>query len=243
MAKISESSFGNKLAKGKQILDFIQNLKDYSAPTDILKKEYLNSLIQSIEENNSKIAKAGDLLTQARATRIDYFRGETGAKKRCAMIRDFVGALQGGKTSPAYLSIQKELQKMNNYKKPSKKEEPIENTENNSKRSISSAETSFGSTLQSLKNVLEIIKNIPNYTPQNPLITVENFTKFIADIESCNQTINTQLYIYNESISKRQELYEGVNGLRSIIQSIKLYIAGSYGKDSIEYKEIVKIKY
>jgi hypothetical protein len=243
MAKISESSFGNKLAKGKQMLDFMQTLKGYVAPNDQLKKENLSNLISLIEENNSKIAKSGDLLTQARAMRIDYFKGDTGARKRCAMIRDFIGALYGGKTSSAYISVQKEIQKMNNYKKPVKKDDTNDSMESSNKRSISSAETSFGSVLQSLKNVLEVIKNISNYAPQNTLITVENFTKFITDIESCNQTINSQLYTYNECISKRQELYEGTNGLRSTIQAIKMYVAGVYGKDSIEYKEVIKIKY
>lgn len=243
MARISESTFGNKLAKGQQLLGFIRTLPSYEPPSDYLKAENFAQLLDRVNEANKQVASTSDLLAQARATRSNLYYGDHGAKMRCAMIRDFVGVLPTGKTSPAYTSIQKEVQKMNNYKKPSKKQETESEVEVPAKRAISSAETSFGSVLQSLKNILEIIKNLPAYKPTNDLISIESMQKYIETIEQANKTVNAQLYPYNDSVVKRQELYEGSEGLRVAFQGIKTFIAAIHGKTSQEFKEVSKLKY
>jgi hypothetical protein len=243
MARISEATFGNKLAKGQQLLDFIRTLPRYEPPSDYLKVENFGKLLEKVNEANKQVASTNDLLAQARATRTNLYYGDNGAKIRCAMIRDFVGILPTGKTSSAYIIIQKESQKMNNYKKPTKKQETEGEAETPAKRAISSAETSFGSVLQSLKNVLEVVKNLPTYTPTNDLITLDSVQKYIDSIEQANQAVNAQLYPYNDSVVKRQELYEGTEGLRVAFQGIKTFIAANYGKTSMEFKEVSKIKY
>jgi hypothetical protein len=243
MARISEASFGNKLAKGQQLLDFVRTLPDYAPPADYLKAENFATLLDKINEANKQVASTGNLLAQARLNRTELYYGDTGAKFRCAMIRDFIGVLPTGKTSSAYVTVQKEVQKMNNYKKPSKKDETEASEKSALKRTISRSETSFGSVLQSLKNVLEIIKNLPDYKPANDLITIESLQKYINSIEQANQAVNAQLYPYNDSVVKRQEIYEGAEGLRVSFQGIKTFIAANYGKTSTEFKEVSKLKY
>jgi hypothetical protein len=243
MARISEATFGNRLAKGQQLLDFVRTLPRYEPPSDYLKVENLGKLLEKVNEANKQVASTSDLLAQARATRTNLYYGDNGAKIRCAMIRDFVGILPAGKTSPAYTSIQKEVQKMSNYKKPTKKQETVGEAETPAKRTISSSETSFGSVLQGLKNVLEIIKNLPTYAPANDLISLDSVQQYINSIEQANQAVNTQLYPYNDSVVKRQELYEGAEGLRVAFQGIKTFIAANYGKTSQEFKEVSKLKY
>jgi hypothetical protein len=243
MARISESTFGNRLAKGQQLLDYIRTLPNYSPPSEYLKAEMFVKLLDRVNEANKQVASTSDLVAQARITRTELYYGDTGAKYRCAMIRDFVGILPTGKTSSAYISVQKEVQKMNNYKKPSKKAEAETSADSTPKRTISSAETSFGSVLQGLKNVLEVIKNLPDYKPMNDLITFDSVAKYIDSIEQANQAVNAQLYPYNDSVTKRQEAYEGSDGLRVSFQAIKTFIAANYGKTSTEFKEVSKIKY
>lgn len=243
MARISEATFGNKLAKGQQLLDFLRTLPSYNPPSDYLKAENLGILLEKVNEANKQVASFNNLLAEARATRTNLYYGDNSARNRCAMIRDFVGILPAGKTSPAYTSIQKEVQKMNNYKKPTKKQETEGEAVTSAKRTISSAETSFGSVLQGLKNVLEIIKNLPTYAPTNDLISIGSIKKYIESIEQANQTVNAQLYPYNDSVVKRQELYEGAEGLRVAFQGIKTFIAANYSKTSQEFKEVSKLKY
>lgn len=242
MAKSQQVSFGDLFAKGQQLLTFIQSLSNYNPPNEALKKDKFKDLLNKIDNSNSKVANTDDLLATARAKRMDLYYGKEGVKKRCAMVRDFVGVLPAGKTTPAYIAIQKEVQKMNNYKKPTKKEEIAADNEAPAKRKISTSETSFGAILQSAKKVLEIIKNIAEYAPVNALITLEGFTQFVADIEAANQAVNAQLLAHNEATAKRQDLYEGDKGLRACFQDIKSFIAASYGKDSAEFKEVSKIK-
>lgn len=243
MAKISEATFGNKLAKGQQLLDYIKTLNNYNPPTEALKKDKFEDLLKQINDTNSKLVSNKDLLAAARQKRTELYYGKTGIIKRSAMVRDFVGVLSSGKDSHAFTNIQKEVQKMNNYKKPTKKEESTEDNTVATKKTVSNAETSFGSVLQGAKNILEIIKNISDYAPANALISIAGFTAFIAEIESANQAVNTNLYAYSDAVSKRQDLYEGDTGLRRCFQDTKSFIAASYGKDSVEFKEVSKLKY
>ncbi|MDX2303718.1 MAG: hypothetical protein NW226_13015 [Microscillaceae bacterium] len=243
MSTISEASFGNKFAKGQQILDFIKTLSNYNPPNPAFGQESLSTLLQQIDEANKKVASAAGLLAQARAVRTDSYHGKEGIKKRCAMIRDFVGVLPAGKVSSAYLNIQKETQKMINYKKPSKKEESAGDGEASIKRTVSTAETGFGSLLQGAKNILEIIKNLPEYAPVNPLISIEGISQFINNLETANQSVNSLLFAYSNAVAKRQELYEGEQGLRVCFQGIKSFIAANYGKSGAEFKEVSKLKY
>jgi hypothetical protein len=243
MANNQDATFGQKLAKGQQILDYIKTLVNYKSPNLNLNPDKFADLLNQVNEANSIVANTKNLLAQARQKRSDLYYGEDGIKKRCAMIRDFIAILPAGKSSPAYITVQKECQKMNNYKKPTKKEEITADSPENNKKTVSSAETSFGSLLQATKNVLEVIKNIPEFSPANPIINKTGFTQFIADIEAANQAVNTQQYAYNQAVSKRSELYEGANGLHACFQGIKTFIAASYGKSSVEFKEVSKLKY
>lgn len=243
MPSFNEAGFGNKLAKGQQLIAFIRTLKNYNAPTEHIKIENFAKLLENINETNNQIASSADFLSQARIKRTEYYNGDTGAKKRCAMIRDFVGVLPSGKTSSAFIIIQKEAQKMNNYKKSAKKDEQTAGADLGGKRAISQAETSFGAVLQGLKTVLEVIKNLPTYEPSNELIKIESFEKCIQDIEEANQAVNSQLYLHNELLNKRQELYNGVAGLKQSFQTIKTFVAANYGKQSQEFKEVSKLKY
>jgi hypothetical protein len=243
MAKISEATFGNKLAKGQQLSDYIHTLNNYNPPNEALKKDKFKDLLKEADEINKKVASTSDLLTQAREKRSTLYYGKEGIKKRSAMVRDFVGVLPAGKDSHAYTNIQKEVQKMSNYKKPTKKEETSADNEVVAKRTVSSSETSFGSVLQGAKNILEVVKNLPNYAPANALISITGFTDFIATMELANQAVNTNLFAYSEAISKRQELYAGEKGMQRCFQDIKSFIAASYGKDSAEFKEVSKLKY
>ena len=177
MARTPESSFGSKIAKAQQLLDYIKTLKDYSPPSDYLKPEALAKIIDKANEANKQVVSTNSLLAQARINRNEAYYGDKGLRFRCAMIRDFVGILPTGKTSSAYITIQKEVQKINNYKKSPKKEETASEAGQDAKRSISRAETSFGSVLQSLKNILEVIKNTPLYEPNNEHITIKRYTK------------------------------------------------------------------
>ena len=243
MASKSEASFANKLAKGQQILHYIQTLPAYKAPHDALSAGGLEELLKQISEANNKVASNYNALSEARAIRLELYHGKDGIKKRAAMIRDFVGILPVGKAAPAYLNIQKETQKMNSYKKPAKKEETTEKEAAPVKKVISNSETSFGSLLQGFKNISEIIKNIADYTPSNALITKSSVEKMIDEIDAANQAVNTQLYGYSDAVQKRYELYEGDNGLRATFQNIKTFIAANFGKDSTEFKEVSKLKY
>jgi|GEM_PF-1818640 len=243
MASKSDSSFGNKLAKGQQILQYVKTLLAYKPPHEALSIERLEKFLKQISEANNKVANSYNLVAEARATRLDTYYGREGIKKRAAMIRDFVGILPAGKNSPAYMNIQKECQKMSSYKKPSKKEENADNEVLPIKKTVSTSETSFGSILQSIKNIGEVVKNIVEYNPTNELITKKSIEAFILFIENANQTANTQQYVYADAIQKRQELYEGTEGLRYCFQNIKSFIAANFGKSSAEFKEVSKIKY
>ena len=168
---------------------------------------------------NSLTSVNQDVLSQMRNTRTNSYTGTNGLKELGGMTRDYIASLQGGKSTNTYKNIQKEVSKLKGYRKA--KTKIIDGTIS---KTISQSEQSFGSLIQSGKNILAIIQGIPGYAPSNTNITVQNFQTMLNSIEVLNNTVQEKFILVVNNIAKRKEMYEGDNGLRIRLQMIKNYI-------------------
>lgn len=238
MASRSEATFGQRYEKGNQMLVLIQGLTDYlPTNTDITPISFKNFLTDLNLLNNTT-AQNQDTLSQVRDLRNNSYHGPNGLKELGGMIRDYIGSLQGGKNTNTYKNIKKEVNKLKGYKKP--KTKMVDNVE---VKTLSQSEQSFGSLIQSGKNILAIIQGIQGYAPSNTNITVQGFQAILNNIEILNNSVQEKNILVANNIANRKEMYEGENGLRVRLQMIKNYIAGTYGKNSQEYKNAMTIKY
>lgn len=238
MASRSEATFGQRYEKGNQMLILIQSIPNYSPTNTDISISSFQTFLTTLNQLNNTIATNQDALSQVRDARSISYTGQNGLKELGGMIRDYIGSLQGGKKTNLYKNIQKEVARLKGYKKTK-----IKTSDSVDMKSISQSEQSFGSLVQSGKNLLSIIQNIQGYSPSNPNITVQGFQTTLNNIEILNNSVQEKLITVTNQLANRREMYEGDNGLRIRLQMIKSYIASTFGKSSQEYKNAVSIKY
>ena len=104
-------------------------------------------------------------------------------------------------------------------------------------KTVSTYELSFGSLLGNGRELLEVIKTVPGYLPSNSKLTVAEFTTFLNSVDAKNTLVAQKYEAYDDSVEARATLY---NDLQDRITKIKLAVAAQFGKDSNEYKDILK---
>lgn len=238
MASRSEATFGQRYEKANQMLILIQSIANYAPTNPDISVNSFKTFIDDINNLNNTIALNQDSLSQARDARNMSYHGANGLKELGGMIRDYISSLPGGKNTNTFKNIQKEVSKLKGYKKVKTKV-----GEEGETKTISSSEQSFGSLIQSGKNILAIIQNIQGYSPSNPNLTVQGFQAILANIELLNNTVQERIIMVTNGVAARKEMYEGDNGLRVRLQMIKAYISSTYGRSSQEYKNAMLIKY
>ncbi len=239
MKSTSEQSFGSRLEHAKGAVIMVEGFSNFQPSTEAIKPENLKALIHEIETLNKDVQQKNSALSLLRSQRVPLYYGEEGIIKRSILIRDYLGSLTDGATSNQHLALKKICQKMRNYHPPKKETEAKADAAEPSPKTISKAETGFGALLLEGKNVVEIIKQHPNYQPVNPLIQCASLEQLIQKIETANAEVNKADTHLSLARDNRSTVYET---LAARIQQLKSGVASQYGKQSKEYQMIVKIK-
>lgn len=151
---------------------------------------------------------------------------------RCSQIRDYIASLDEGKKSNDFKKVQKIVQKIRGVNYVKKKKQVGGGNKN-----ISSSERSFGAILGYCKEVLEIIKTIPAYTPGNINLSIASFSLFLSEVELKKSEAAEKYFLLEDARTSRREKY---NQLKERIQKVKSSLASQFGKNSSEYKDVVK---
>lgn len=110
MASTSERTFGNKLEHSRSLHVALSKIVGYKPDNPILELPAFEDYLDTVEGGNDAVASAGQPLSDRRnARRIAFFgdaKGNVGGLPTLAgRVRDFVGAMPGGKKSPSYKQI------------------------------------------------------------------------------------------------------------------------------------------
>lgn len=85
--------------------------------------------------------------------------------------------------------------------------------------------------------MLEIIKTIPAYTPGNINLSIASFSLFLSEVELKKSEAAEKYFLLEDARTSRREKY---NQLKERIQKVKSSLASQFGKNSSEYKDVVK---
>ena len=229
----NENGFGQKYTKAGELVEYLNALPGYTPGVTELEANEIKSFLATVDAANSLAAsKLSDLQT-SRDQRLNMFING-GLIKRCGQIRDYVASiLPQHKKALDYKKIQKYTQNLQG-KRVSKK--PL-NPDGTPGKTNSTSERSYGSMLKIGKDILEVIKTVPGYAPTNTELTVANFTTFLTSVDTQNSTVAAKLEAHDNAIEARADLYKQLD---QKVSKVKLSIAAQYGKDSNEYKDVVK---
>jgi hypothetical protein len=239
---ISEKSFGNREAKGNEMNTYIQHINGYNPSNDGILKAKFPLFMQAITQANSDVSSANVKLQTNRFNRLDMYYGSEGLKKLAPRIRDYVASFPEGRKSANFIRLQKLCAKLRSAKKPKKAKDKSVPLSNEETKTRSTSELSFGAMYRVGMDILETIKQIPNYTP-SASITVAAFTAFLEALVLLDNSVAAAYSEWDKAIKARFNLYQGDEGLRDKFQQIKNYLASEFGKDSNVYKDARKIKY
>jgi len=235
MASTSETSVAQRYTKARELVEYLEELPAYSPGVNTLEPTKIADLLDQIETANSAVGSKLSLLQTERDERFTLVKGDDGLIKRASQIRDFIASvLPQGKKARDYVKAQKLVQKMRGRRLTKK---PPLNTDGSVPKTISAIEVSFGSLLGTGRELLEVIKTIPGYSPGNPNLTIANFEAFLNSIDAKNSSVSEKYEQYDDTAEQRSDLYKE---LQEKVTKVKLAVASQYGKSSNEYKDVVK---
>lgn len=235
MASTSESSFGQRYTKGRELVEYLKLLPTYAPSNTALETASLSTLLDDIITANSDVASKISTLQTERNARLVMYESQTGLINKCGQIRDYIASIESaGKKSVDYKKVQSAVKKMRG-KRLTPKPKPTESQPN--PKSSSTSEVSFGSVLATAFEILEVIKGNALYAPSNADLTVANFTTFLISIDAKNKLIAQRREQYDDAVEARLGLYKD---LQDRVTKVKLALASQYGKTSNEYLDSVK---
>lgn len=227
----SETTFGDKLARGYTLQEAIKQMAGYHPPEDDITPDKYLIFLDSVDAKNISVATLKEQYLISTKDRSELFFNDEGVKKRASYVLAYC-------KSRSDLKIQTELirricKKIQNYKKPKVKD----SSTNDKKRTL--GEQSFGDFVKLFGDLIEAVREIPSYDPANDLIKIHQMEVFRTSLLNANTNVGDKFYLYSIVIKERLELYDI---LKSKMLRIKAAVKSQYGINSNEYLSIKGIR-
>ncbi len=241
----SQQTFQSVLGKFSDGIDLLKDNTAYSPARAELTLTALEAQKADAEAKNAAVVSKGTLLTGLRNNRrIMSFKSKD-SDANCLEIRikaiaSYIKA-EHGATDPAYLKIKSIISR---FQPPhEKKTKPAEGEE--PKKSISKSEKTYQSLVGFSSDIYTIISGLgENYNPSNQNITLEGFKAKLDELSELNSNIVKAENDYMEAVKERNEVFNGEAGIKSIVSSIKDYLAslegGKKNPDYVAFMNAVK---
>lgn len=111
--------------------------------------------------------------------------------------------------------------------------------EGNSAKEISSSQMSFDNRLDNLNQLILLLDNIPQYTPNEEELKVSSLTNYYNDLVEVNgAAVEVETALGNIRMMRNEKLYKASTGLVDIAKSVKTYIKSLFGATSGQYKQV-----
>lgn len=104
------------------------------------------------------------------------------------------------------------------------------------------SERTYGQRYTKAVGLVEYLKLVPAYAPDNPDIAVVAFDTFLGTVQTANETVSTKLSEIMNDRESRLLLYKGPEGLIKLCGKVRDYVASidPKGRNAADYKKISK---
>jgi len=111
-------------------------------------------------------------------------------------------------------------------------------------KEVSSSQMSFDNRLDSFDKLIQLLGNVPQYTPNEEELKVSTLANYYATLSSANAAAGQAGTTLNNVRMVRNEiLYKPNIGLVDIAQSVKTYIKSLFGATSAQYKQVSSLTF
>ncbi len=236
MPSKSEISFGARLRKAQDLLQYINNFPNYAPPRPEESVIGFDTLLTQIVSINTAETQYQQDYSQTVTLRQNAFLKQPGSiDKLLSPIKGAVEA-QYGKNSREAELINAIIKNMRASKliKP-----PIDPTASTAPTTISQSERSYGSLTQFFKDIINTLTQFNNYNTSNTQLTIAGLQATATQLDTLNNTVAQQYQALKVARDKRRDTY---TELKDRVQRIKAYVKSQYGNNSTEYRTIKNIK-
>ncbi len=130
----------------------------------------------------------------------------------------------------------KRMRRLVNRADPKTKKKVAGQTPANTKSTI---ESGIGSIIKYAEDFIGIISSNPNYAPTDSTITVAAFNLLLPNIKNGAATIKTIGGQISAPVAERRRIVSSkVNGFEKNISSVRKYVLGNFGRNSVEWNSI-----
>lgn len=242
MSSTSESGHAKNIANFEKIHQQINSFgSDYNPSRDNLKKESIQTLLQSAKENLNQLHAEEAVWKKAVADREAAF---VNFGKLITRVHNALRA--SGSTVQQDESIKGVFRKLQGQRLTPRQPQNQNLTPENSapvSKEISSSQMSFDSKLDNFSKLITFLENITEYAPNESDLTVQSLNTLYESLALKNNAVFAALAQLNKSrIQRNSMLYAPFTGLVALSTDIKSYIKSVYGASSPQYKALSVIK-
>lgn len=108
----------------------------------------------------------------------------------------------------------------------------------------SNSQQSFDKLIDHFSALIELVKQVPGYQPNESELTIAGLSAYHADLVMRNNNVIKANAELSKARKERDKiLYNTADGLLQRAKLVKLYIKSLYGASSPQYKEVAAIKF
>jgi len=136
-------------------------------------------------------------------------------------------------------SLVRKLQGKRGTPKKTEEEKAALLAEGSTVKEVSSSQMSFDNRLDSFDKLLQLLDNIPQYTPNEEELKVSALANYYTTLSSVNAAaVQEETALNNMRMSRNEILYKPGTGLVDTAQSVKTYVKSLFGATSAQYKQL-----
>ena len=235
MASQSEKSFGARLRRFQDAIQYAQNWEGYNPPRPQESIAALTLLVEKVITENSSEITSFVGYTEAVSVRKDLFSIRPGSiEKMLTNIRGAVVAQYGKRTTQekAVATIITNMRKTGIVKPPADPANP------EVARVVSQSEQSYGSKTQYFADLVSTLSTMGDFTTSNPDLTLSALKAKVQQLHDANNAVADRLQLLRNMRAVRTANYDD---LADRITRMKAYTKSQYGIKSAEYKALMSL--
>jgi hypothetical protein len=200
---------------------------------------------QKISETNSAITA---LDTATSALSIAIGNRETAFKPLSKLLTRVLNALKASDTTPAMIesaqSLIKKIQGSRVSAILTDDEKKALEAEGKSSRQHSASQLSFDSRLANFNQLIELLRAIPSYAPNETELTTNSLGLLAENLKNLNTgLINAASTEMSMRTVRNEALYNPTSGIVALAAYVKAYVKSLYGPNSPQFKQISRLRF
>jgi hypothetical protein len=243
MSSQSETGHAKNVANFENLITNVTGFGTvYNPSKESIKLSALNTLLASSKGTIGEINSAESAYKSAISAR------EVAFSPLSKFITRVINSLKASGSSSQIdekaMSLVRKLQGRRATPKLTDEEKKAAKAEGNEVNQISSSQLSFDSRLDNLDKLNKLLASEPEYSPNEPDLTIEGLTTFCNDLSAKNTAvINAAVPLTNARIARNNVLYAPITGVVDISVDVKAYVKSVFGATSPQFKAISRLEF